>query len=226
MTRKIISGCLALMFVGVTSVTSVDAVSTVTLTTTTTVPTLSPELTVLLLQIDDGNPDNNPFTGSTQVTTMSFGQLTHLLSDGSEAGVWFANRFFCAVVYTQPFGLPYDVRSTGTGVVSGVNALPPDSFGISPVYSSTDEFSAGVPQGAMPVGATLGTAGSAVAVNKLVYSSESAPSVATARIIQTYYSLPPFGLLGALPFPGYTAIPLSQPAGSYTATVTLTITLK
>lgn len=223
---KILSGCLVLALVVFSGVASLDAASTVTLSTTASVPLLSPELTVLLLQIDDGNPDNNPFTGSTTATSLTFGTLTHLLSDGSEAGGWFANRFFCAVVFTQPFGLPYEVRHTGTAATSGVNALPNGSFGITPVYSSTDEFSPGVPQGAMPVGATLGTAGSAVIVNKLVYSSEPAPGPATARIIQVYYSLPPDGPGGVDPFPGYQQIPLSQPTGSYSATVTLTITLK
>lgn len=205
------------------------AASTATINTSATVANSSPELSVTILEFTDGNPDNNPWTNSTEVPAMNFGTLEHLLADGSDAGLWYSKSGFCVVIFTQPFSHPYDVRSTSTGLVSGAESLPAGSFGLTPVYSEDDEWCYGSPQvcvaqGPMPTGATLGDAGSAVATDKLVYSSE--PGEGTARIIQAYYGLPPYKADGSDPHPGFEPIPLTQAPGTYTGTVTITIAVK
>ena len=222
--KKILSCCLVLVMVTF-NLGSLYAATSVNLATTATVPASTPGLTVVLKKIDDGNPDNDPFTVSTTVTSMAFGPLKHTLDDGSEAGVWFAKSFFCAVVFAQPFGKPYDIKSSSVGIFAGAIPLPPAAFVLSPVYAEQDKYEGSPnPQGPMPTGASLGATGSAVGANKLVYSSET--GAATARILQAYYSIPPDGPGGVDPYPGWSGVPLTQSPGSYSGTVTLTITLK
>lgn len=221
--KKILSYCLTFAVV-LFNVGALNAATSVNLATTASVLASTPELTVLVKQIDDGDPDNNPWTGSTDVNSLAFGPLGRILDNGSDAGVWFAKRFFAAIISTQPFGKPYNINSSSTGVTSGVNTLPAPAFVLAPGYAALDEWSPGNPQGAMPLGASLGTKGSAVAVNKLVYSSET--GVATARIIRAFYSIPPKNADGTDPYPGWSGVPLSQEPGSYSGAVTLTITLK
>ena len=221
--KKILSYCLVLIMV-VFKVGALNAATSVNLATTATVSASTPELTLILKQIDDGDADNNPWTGSTTVTGMTLGPLTHILDDGTDAGIWFAKRFFAAIVFTQPFGKPYNINSTSTGLTSGADTLPGAAFVLSPAYSAQDEWSEGNPQGAMPSGASLGPKGSAVGTNKLVYSSET--GAATGRIIQAYYGVPPKNADGTSPYSGWSGVPLSQAPGSYSGTVTLTITLK
>ena len=190
------------------------------------VPNTSPEMSVTILKFTDGNPDNNPWTNSSQVTSMSFGTLRHIFDDGSEADLWFGNPGFCVVMFAQAFGNAYDLRSSCAGVTSGGNRFPDNSFGLTPVYSQYDKWvwaTGEKEQGVMPATATLGSAGSAVATNKLIYTSETAGS---ARILQAYYGLPPYKLDGSDPFPGFEPIPLDQPPGDYNGQVTISIVLQ
>ncbi len=214
------------------------AVSSVNVTATATVPTSTPELSVVILEMSDDNADNNPWLNAAGaanpvVTTMNYGTLTHYLPDGAdadtlpdEAGIWFGTKSFCVVIYTQPYGKPYNVTSTCTaGLTSAGIPLPASSFSLTPVYSIADKYNPTDPagQGAMPIGAVLGTAGSAVATGKSIYSSEL--GTAKAVILQAYYGLPPKKATGDW-YAGWAGIPLSQTAGTYTGTATISIAVK
>ena len=203
-----------------------SAANTVNISARAVVPTSSPEISVIIRKFTDANPDNNPWTNSTEVSSMDFGGLTHLLVGGDEAGVWYSQAGFCVVVYAQPYGDPYEIKSTCLGLSSGSNSLPAGCFGLTPVYSADDRWggAGGETQGDMPAGAWLGDAGPAITTGKLIYSSET--GVGTARIIQAYYGLPCYKTGGADPFPDYDPIPLNQAAGTYTGTVTITISQK
>lgn len=185
----------------------------------------TPSVTVDVRQLS--SPGQDPFTG-TSVTSMNFGALTHTLATTppTEAGLWFSPTYFCAVIFTNAFGARFEIRSSCTGLTSGANSLPVGCFGATPGYAAADSFSTTAPftpQGAQPTGSTLFGAGSAITGTgfKQVYASESAPT--SNRIIRAFYSLPPFGTGGAVPFTGYVPIPLSQAPGTYTGTVTITI---
>jgi hypothetical protein len=206
--------------------TAAFAATEKSITVSAEIPQSAPQVSVTILKFTDGDPDQNPWTNSQIVETMDFGELTYLLSDNTNAGLFYSTAGFCVVVSAEPFGKPYAIMSSCNGVGSGSNYLKSGSFGLVPVYSSTDKwvFSGGSKeQGDMPSGATLGNAGSAVG-DKTIYSSES--TEATARIIQAYYGLPPYKSGGADPFPGYTPIPLTQAPGQYSGTVIITISLK
>lgn len=178
----------------------------------------SPELTLEIKELT--TPEQSPWAGTT-VTTMNFGTLTHILADGTtDAGVWYSQKYYCVIIYTQSYGHKYEVRSTCAGLTSGGNSLPAGSFGLVPGYAAADEWSAGNAQGAKPTGAVLGDAGPAVATDKVIYTSEAA---ASNRILRAFYSLPCKTTGGGDPFTGYTPIPLNQPNGDYAGTVTITI---
>ena len=208
---------LLAVLVGLFNVLPCYAAPSVNIAVSAQVPNGTPDLTLVIKELS--TPNQNPWTGTT-VTNMTFGPLTHTLDDGSDAGVWFSKKYYCVIIFTTSFGHRYEVRSTCSGLVSGANSLPAGSFGLTPGYAAADEWSPGNPQGAQPTGSTLGAAGSAVATNKVVYTSETA---ASNRIIRAFYSLPPYGTGGALPFPGYTPITLSQPSATYSGSVTITI---
>lgn len=201
---------------------------TVTVTAKAQITNNAPEIDVTILKFTDGNPDNNPWTNSTDVTAtgeLNFGTLVHEIN-GVDVGSWFSDAGFCVILYSQSFGHPYQITSTCTGITSASGSLPANSFGLTPVYSDNDQWCYGNPQvcvaqGAMPGTATLGSDGSAVATDKLIYSSES--PVGTPRILQAYYGLPPYEDGGGDPFTGYVPIPLTQPADNYSGGVQITI---
>lgn len=224
--KKVVSYVLTLAVV-LFNLGPLEAATNVNLATTASVPSSTPELIVIVKQIDDGDPDNNPFTGSSTVTSMPFLSLRHILDNNQDAGIWFAKRFFAAIVFSQPFGKPYNINSSSTGLTSGANRLPDAAFVLAPGYAEQDRFDDKDPtsaQGPMPTGASLGPKGSAVGVNKLVYSSET--GTALGRIIRAFYGIPPKNADGSDPYPGWSGVPLGQAAGNYSGTVTLTITLK
>lgn len=214
--------------IGLLGITPLPAapVTTATIGVTATVPDPSPQMEFQIWELT--TPLQGWWTGTnvTLTNSMSFGQLTYLLADGTNAGLWYAQKYFAVILYTTGFGKGYQVTSSCSGLTSGGNSLPAGSFGLTPVYAPTDKWvwpGGEKVQGAQPSGSTLGTAGPAVTgvLSKLIYQSETAGS---DRIIQAYYSLPPFPALPATePFPGFTPIPLSQPTGTYTGQVTLTI---
>ncbi len=194
---------------------------------TAQIPDASPSMSIVVLRLPNGNPTNNPWINSTQVQWMDFGTLTYLMN-GKSAGFFYSPTSFCVVVFTDPMGKPYEIKSSCQGLTSaGGGKIPDNSFALSPVYSRDDLWiytGGSTKQGDMPAEARLGAPGSAVQDNKLVYSSEGGN--ATARILQLYYSLPPYGAGGSSPYSGFAPIPLSQKPDTYSGTVTLTMSVK
>ncbi len=186
----------------------------------------SPEMVVVIKQLGTANQDPN--TGTT-VTTMNFGTLTHMAGT-VDTGCWFSTNYFAALMYTNSFGKKYEVRSSCSGLSNGTTYLPATSFGIVPAYWGGDMWDPSVStswQGPnqntadVTSGAIKGTAGTAVASLKPIYTSEPAGS---NRIIRAFYSIPPPAAVGQpVPFTGYAPMPLSQAPGTYTGTVAITI---
>lgn len=199
-----------------------------TITVTAVVPDKAMSLTAVIRSFTDGNPDGDPWTNSSEVTTMNFGTLTNLLTDGTNAGVFYSSTGFCVVLFASAYGKPYQITSTCSGLsgASTGSTIPSGGFGIVPVYSKDDKFdsTSTTTQGTMPTGATLGSSGTAIATDKLVYSSET--GTATDHIIQVYYGLSPKNSDGSSPFTGWTGIPLTQKADTYSGSVVITIAAK
>lgn len=196
------------------------------ITVSAQVPNNSPEISVTIKELTTAGQE--PWSGTT-VTAMNFGQLTHTLAGGGDAGVWYSQKYYCVFIFATSFGHRYEVRSTCAGLTSGSNSLPSGSFGLTPGYAGADRWVASDPNTAQdtddnPPG-QLGIAGPAITgagVYRTIYTSETE---GTNRIIRAFYSLPCYQTGGADPFSGYQPIPLSQPGGPtpYTGTVTITI---
>lgn len=223
--KKILIGVISFLLMG----SLAWAATSINISAKADVPSLSPQITVILRKSPEWGFDKNvgPWgPGTSNATSMDFGQLVYKLKDGADAEIWFSKWGYCAVIYAKPFGKPYEIRSTAS--LSGPSSLPTGCFGLVPAYTEKDlwKYPDGTekPQGPMPTGASLGVAGPATGTNKLIYSSE--PGTGTTRIIQAYYSLPPYEEKGAEPFPGFKPITLEQKPGAYTGAVTITITPK
>lgn len=117
----------------------------------------------------------------------------------------------CAFVRVTSPGAPYTLTQTGTALSNGSSSLPAGACAVVPVYVSTDNGGA-----QMPSGASLGPAGSWIAVNKLLYSSDPLYAL---RTIRCYYSITDDTVAGAT-----TGVPINQPGGTYSGTVVFTAT--
>ena len=187
------------------------------------VPNNSPEITIMIKQLTEGQDD--PGTEGTEVSSMNFGTLTHALTGGGDAGVWFSKDWFCVFIYTTSYGHQYQVANTCSGLTGANTAktLPGASFVLEPDYQQKDLWDKDDPaseQRLQPNGSALGTKASAVTTGKIIYQSEAE---ASNRIIRAYYSIPPKDEHGSDPYPGWSGIPLSQSPDDYSGTVTITI---
>jgi hypothetical protein len=222
-TRSLMWACVVIMVLTGFAWSATEQVISVT----ASIPDASPSMSITILRLPNGNPTNNPWINSTQVQWMDFGTLTYLMN-GKSAGFFYSPTSFCVVVFTDPMGKPYEIKSSCQGLSSaGGGKIPDNSFAVAPVYSRDDLWiytGGSTKQGDLPAEARLGTPSSAVQDNKLIYSSESGN--ATARILQVYYSLPPYGTGGSSPFGGFAPIPLSQKPDTYSGTITLTMSVK
>ncbi len=214
--RKITIIILA-VFIGLCAFDVSHAADSVNVTVSAQIPNNSAELSVIIKELTVANQE--PWTGTT-VTAMNFGTLTHTLTGGAEAGVWYSQKYYCVFIFTNSYGHRYQIVNDCLGLSSGGNSLPAGSFGLTPQYQSLDEWSASNPQGGQPSGSSVGVQGPAIATNKVIYQSEPA---ASNRIIRAFYGLPSYATGGALPHSGYQPIPLSQAPGTYTGQVTITI---
>lgn len=196
--------------IGLMGISPVFAADFVNLSVSAQVANTSPELTLEIKELTE--PGQSPYNGAT-VTTMNFGPLRRTLDGGADAGVWYSQKYYCVLIYPQSYGHQYEVRSACTGLTSGGNSLPAGSFMLSPQHAAADEWSAGDAQGELISGETLGDEGPAVTTGgsyKVIFNS----STGRNRILRAIYSLP---------VDADTPIPLSQPSGTYSGTVTITI---
>ena len=72
------------------------AAPSVNIGVTAQVPNNSPQLDVIIKELTQAG--QNPWTGTT-INEMSFGQLTHTLADGTDAGVWYSAKYLCVFIY-------------------------------------------------------------------------------------------------------------------------------
>ena len=155
----------------------------------------------------------NDFNGAT-VSNMDFGKLVDIgtgtlrSSPTSTTGTGAVDVFLTANAH----GTPYTITQTGGALSNGTVNLPSGACTVVPVYAAEDNGGA-----AKPSGAAIGSPGSWVSNNKVIYASEA--GVAAARTVQAIYSITDDPTAGAT-----TGVPLDQPGGNYNTTVTFTLT--
>jgi hypothetical protein len=191
---------------------------------TANIPSGTPEITVSLRELTTAG--QNP-TDGTEVDTMTFGQLTHTLTGGGEAGVWYSTKYYCAIIYTSSWGHQYEIRSSCDGLSNGTNALPAGAFMLTPNYVGADRWTGNDPLTAQDTDNTPpGTLGSVTrgitgtGNYAVVYRSELA---ASNRILRAFYSIPGYTAGGNAPYADWQPLELSQTGGNYQGTVYITI---
>jgi hypothetical protein len=148
------------------------------------------------------------------VTSMNFGRLedigTGTLRSSEDSTTGTGN--VSALISANSHGLRYTITQTGTALSNGTTTLPAGACTVVPLYVPEDN--AGLPK---PAAAVVGTAGTWVATNKVLYQSET--GIAAQRTIQAIYSITDDEDAGAT-----TGVPTNQPGGTYNGTVTFTVT--
>lgn len=199
-----------------------EAATSATVSATASV-TSELELTASLFRVDSKNTD--AFTDDTWDTTpstsMAFGTLTHLLADGSEAGLLFSRPYYyVALLGGFTSGRRYMIRQTCSGLTGTAGTIT-EGFGVT--YLDGDPKQAdGSSINPNPMSGTLGTPGTAVATNKTLYDSGT---TGASRVIGAYYGIPPYKADGTAPFPGHTPISVDEAGGSYSGNVQFSLVL-
>ena len=155
--------------------------------------------------------NQNSTTGPT-VSNMNFGTLNNDLGTGSLRSTTTGSTGTGSVAVRlsgNSSGVPYTITQTGTAPTNGGNIILAGACTVVPIYSSADNAGLGL------VG-SMGAAGTWVATNKMLYTSDSAGSF---RTIQCQYAITDNPAAGAT-----ASVPLNQPPGTYNASITFTIT--
>lgn len=167
------------------------------------------------------------------VDSMNFGILKDRFEgDTVSRGALFSDRWYTVMVIVGARGAPhYEITQTSSALSNGTAEIPANAYLCTPVYAAEDEWqwegAAGElvhqAQGPQPPGSVLHPPGSAVDVNKKVYTSEP---LGSSRIIQIIYSITNGYQESGDVWPGFTGdpIPLNIPPGEYSGTITVTVT--
>jgi hypothetical protein len=187
--RKVIAVALALTFAAGPAFASSASSPTYTMKAS-----IQDEITIAVKWFatnTDPNPADEIFG-----TTIDWGNLVFDATNN----VYNGDKARLALITLNNHRRAYTCTQTGTALVNGANSIPNANYQVNPVYVASDNG------GAANEG-TMGSAGTAVAVNKTLYTSGGTHSL---RVIRAYYSL--------------TNVPADQPVGTYQGTLQFTIT--
>ena len=115
-----------------------------------------------------------------------------------------------AMVNANSHGLPYTITQTGTALASGADSIPAGACSVITAYSTLDNG------GAAEVGTRSLASGGSWVGTKTLYTSDGLGSI---RTFQAIYSITDDPAAGAT-----TAVPINQKGGTYSGTVTFTVT--
>lgn len=162
------------------------------------------DISVAVYKLDTaGNP-----TGANLGSTIPFGNLVRDTANG----VMRSADGYAVFLGTNSSSRPYTVKATMPALTSGTATLPPATvMTVVSAKSGTTDI----------VGDTFTAGGqNAIMTNQTIYTSNTA---GTAASIQLVYGISGGGT--TTPFTGWQPVLLTQPAGSYSASVTYTIAL-
>lgn len=176
------------------------------------------------------NTSGDPFAQCTNqgtATSLGFGTLTTRLynSSGTDiggAGCFYGRDFFIVYLYPDAWGgKGYELKQNAGTFLSAIQ----DSVVRTPVYSNSDKY----------LGATTGQGD--LNSNEESWNPQLTPSVSAlaknaglilkskrARIVRAEYGIPPLPGTGQTRPTGWSEIPLTTAAGSYSGSVAITIT--
>ena len=142
------------------------------------------------------------------LSSMNFGDL---IANGG-GNTLHSTRNVVMRITANTHGLPYVIKQTGSSLTTGSATIPTGSCVVKPLYVAADNNG-----DSQPSGSQLGAAGSWVATDKVLYTSETGS--AAMRTIQCIYSITSDSNNGATE-----TVPADQPSGNYTSSITFTVT--
>lgn len=159
---------------------------------------------------------NNGGPGAS-ITSFAFGQLQEVTFENpngppfrelrsSDTGTGALMGAGVALLSANSHGVPYTIRQEGTALTSGANTIPTGACVVNTAYSTEDN-------GGQALVGSLGQGGP-WNVQRTLYTSNAAGDI---RTMQAYYSVTGDPAANAT-----AAVPVTQPAGNYAATVTFT----
>lgn len=161
--------------------------------------------------------------GTTPVTSMAFGTLASngtFDPDGTgpltpQPRALNSTKAFQAFFGVNSQQRAFTVKHTAGPLQSGVNTIPAGSFVVTPLTGIGGDTTTGDGGGPLPANITVAPKKSAIGTGVVLFSSTGGPSATMAAT---------FGITDVA-VPATAVIPLDQPAGSYTTTVTFTLTV-
>lgn len=169
--------------------------------------------------------DADPWTqGCAAAPGISFSDLQTKLADGvTDADCFYAPKYFIVYLYPDAWGgVGYQIDQNFVWTTDGI---PPESLVFTAVYSPNDKYLGYGPQGNKPGDALLGTSGTggreqAVGTHRVYYSGSGGKPV----IVRAQYGIPPLVSDSEDDiYPGWKKLPKSTPVGTYSGTLTITI---
>lgn len=185
--------------------------------------------------------DADPWTDGQKLTgspSFDFGSLSAQTDDGTPSGKFLYMKgeyYYYVMMIAATSGRQYYISESGTGFTGIENSIV-----LIPDYQWLDELSEGIAQLAPPSGARVGSAASAVGSNHLIYQSGSNGSGKLVRAVVGIMGplegeIIPFSCQmghngdveqGArLNFTNWKPITKDTPGGSYSGTLSFTLTL-
>jgi hypothetical protein len=204
-------------FIGIAMFVSLFLMGTLAFAASTadvTVRAVVPSSLDLALAIRSAPPGGDPYgPGSAVATSIDFGTLTFDATNN----IWVPSQYFAVFLTASTSGRAYTIQQTNSGVVATGDNLNTNMI-MTPDYQANDQI-AGVAQGAIPAGDSVGSAALSFGTNRVIYNGNSGLS----RITRAYYGLSTGAAgepAGALP------ITSNKQAGTYTGNITFSVVLK
>lgn len=158
----------------------------------------------------------NDFAG-TIIQNMDFGNLVDIGTGtlrSSPTGTTGTGAVYAAITPVVQGGLPYTITQDGSPMSNGTTTLPTGPLVVKAVYEPLDQTPSGSPQ---PAGSTTPTqAGASWVGTRTLYTSGGTGAI---RTVTAFYSITDDALAGSTG-----SVPTTQAPGSYTGTVTFTLT--
>jgi len=205
---KIVALIAAILFAG-----SPSAFAVTTSTPATSITATVDQVLALSIAIREETSPGPPPVFGPVVTVMNHGTLVRS-NDASGNPNALRGKAFHVFLGTNTSGRPYTITSSMNAMMSGATPLP-RALGVTPIQATTGGTSP------TSIGGTLASPQDAVGTGKLLYTSTAA---GPSGVIELVYGLSGGNADLSLPFPGWQPVPPGQASGTYSSTITFTLT--
>ena len=204
---KIVALIAAILFAG-----SPSAFAVTTSTPATSITATVDQVLALSIAIREETSPGPPPVFGPVVTVMNHGTLVRS-NDASGNPNALRGKAFHVFLGANTSGRPYTITSSMNPMMNGATALP-RALGVFPIQATTGD-------GSTSIGGTMASPQDAVGTGKLLYTSTAA---GPSGVLELVYGLSGGNADASLPFPGWQPVPPGQLSGTYSSTITYTLT--